>query len=241
MFSRIEPLLPVLARCFAAALLLAAGNSCSGGSSPTAVVDIDPNFGTNDPSVVVALGDSITFGVFDEGVDLCSESYRGTAGFCPRLARLTGKTVINEGACGETSGSGASRVASVLQAWRPGVLLIDYSPNDFYTGSDVVIANLRAMITAARNNHTVPILGTLTPATSTHRGWEPFIEGLNIDIRALCTELSVECADHYQAFVSDPSYIASPDALLSEDGLHPNAAGYEVMARTWRWPLLRVY
>ena len=65
----------------------------------------------------------------------------------------------------------------MLQRWRPGVILIDYSPNDIFNGSDAVIRNLRSMIAAARANKTVPILGTLVPAVGEHAGWELFHRG----------------------------------------------------------------
>jgi lysophospholipase L1-like esterase len=129
----------------------------------------------------------------------------------------------------------------VLRQWRPGVILIDYSPNDIGEGSDAVIQNLRAMIQAARANKTVPILGTLVPAVGMHEGWEFFIQDLNPKILALCSEEGVQCADHYSAFVNDPGFIASPYSLLYEDGLHPNSAGYALMAETWRGPLLHQY
>ena len=225
-----------LALTFALGLTVA---GCSSGSSGPE--DTDPDFGTNDPAVVVGLGDSITFGLFDAGVVTCDEQFRATAGFCPRLARLTSKIVINEGVCGETSQDGAARVAGVLQRWKPGVLLIDYSPNDLFVGTDAVIDNLRLMISAARENKTVPVIGTLVPAVGAHQGWEPFVEGLNARIRALCRQEGIEYADHWQAFTDNPGFASDPYTLLSEDGLHPNAAGYQLMAKTWRWPLLRVY
>ena len=69
----------------------------------------------------------------------------------------------------------------------------------------------------------------------------PFIEDLNPKILALCEEEDVDCADHYKAFVNDPSYIEMPYTLLDSDGLHPNSAGYELMAETWREQLMRQY
>jgi len=226
-----------LIRGGAAVILLAVGGSCSGSS------DSGPDFGTNDPELIVAIGDSITFGFGDTGVEDCSASYRNVGGFCPRLEGLINKTVINDGICGATSGDGAANIQYLLSRRHPGVLLIDYSPNDIYNGADEVIRNLRTMINAAIANKTVPVVGTLTPAASTgpHRGWEPFIESLNSKILLLCEEMKVECADHYDAFVSDSRYAISPYALLTKDGLHPNAAGYDVMAETWRSALKKVY
>jgi len=224
-----------LARLLAATALLALGVGCHHGS------DSSTDFGDNDASVVVGLGDSITFGIYDTGVDSCSESYRSTAGYCPRLEGLSGKTVVNAGKCGEDSSEGLARISKALDRWRPGVILIDYSPNDLFNGVDAVISNLREMIAIARANKTVPILGTLVPAVGEHAGWESFIETLNPKILALCDEEGVPCADHHKAFVNNSSYIETPYALLSEDGLHPNAAGYELMAETWREPLMRQY
>jgi lysophospholipase L1-like esterase len=154
---------------------------------------------------------------------------------------MTGKTVVNEGECGETSGDGVARIGEVLQRLRPAVILIDFSPNDIVVGSDIAIANLREMIAVARINKTVPILGTLVPAVGDHDGWEPFILELNAKILTLCAEEGVECADHHTAFTDDPGFTASPYSLLDEDGLHPNSAGYTLMAETWRGPLMRQF
>jgi lysophospholipase L1-like esterase len=224
-----------LTRGLAAVVLLALGAGCTGGSDSTT------DFGNNDPSVVVAIGDSITFGKHDRGLETCDHEYRNTVGFCPRLQALTGKTVGNEGECGETSYGGLDKIDSVLLRWRPGVVLIDYSPNDLPYGVNATIANLRGMITAARANKTVPVLGTLVPAVGDHAGWEPFIVALNARILVLCDVEGLSCADHYKAFVNDPGFQESPYALLDADGLHPNSAGYDLMAETWRRPLMRQY
>jgi lysophospholipase L1-like esterase len=218
--------------------LVAGGCQHSGGDS--AVEELDPDR-TNDRSVVLALGDSITFGVLDTNVETCSQSNRFNGGFCPPLAALSDKSVINAGVCGEDSFGGVDRVSGLLSRFRPSVILIDYSPNDMEYGADVTISNLRIMIDAAIKNRTVPVIGTLVPAASYHRGWNPYIVDVNSRIRALCVELGLECADHYAAFENDPSFMADPFALLSEDGLHPNHNGYLLMAETWDRSLRRVY
>jgi lysophospholipase L1-like esterase len=216
------------------AVLLTVGSGCSKD-------DQKNDFGDNDTSIVVAIGDSITFGKHDGGLETCDHAYRNLVGFCPRLQGLTGKTVGNEGECGETSYGGLDKIESVLQRWRPSVILIDYSPNDLPYGASATIANLRGMIAAARANKTVPVLGTLVPAVGDHEGWEPYIEDVNARILALCSEEKLSCADHYKAFVNDPGFKESPYALLDEDGLHPNSAGYTLMAETWREPLMSQY
>jgi lysophospholipase L1-like esterase len=226
----------VLAGTIALALTLAVAVSGCSDSLPTGA-----DGGPNDRSIVVALGDSITFGLMDTNVPDCSESNRGAGGFCPPLQALSGKIVVNAGGCGEDSNNGAARIESVLDQWRPGVVLIDYSPNDLTNGRDVAIDNLGRMIDAARANHTIPIVGTLLPAAGEHDGWNLFIVRLNAQIRDLCSEKRLQCADHYAAFQSDPGFVANPDALLSEDGLHPNHRGYALMAATWARSLRQVY
>jgi lysophospholipase L1-like esterase len=220
-------------------LLVAVGGGCS--SDDSSIVDeLDPDR-TNDRSIVVALGDSITFGVMDTNVEDCGQSNRGKGGFGPPLEAISGKTIINAGVCGEDSSGGVDRINGVLRRFRPSVILIDYSPNDLFLGAETNINDLRIMVNAARAHHTVPILGALLPTASYHSGWNPFIVDVNNRIRALCLEQGLECADHYEAFENNSDFIASSFALLSEDGLHPNHSGYLLMADTWAESLRRVY
>lgn len=241
MFSSTRTFFRAFARGIAPILALSvtiAGSGCHGKSSPTGA-DID--FGANNPSVIVALGDSITFGVLDTNVETCSESNRGAGGFCPPLQLLTGKTVMNEGICGEQSNEGVDRINEVLNRWRPGVILLDYGINDLIFGTDVIISDLRIMVAAAQANNTVPVIGTLLPTAGPQVGLNSAVVRTNTQILALCDELRLECADHYTAFMDDSGFQSSPDALLSEDGLHPNHEGYALMAETWARALKRVY
>lgn len=219
--------------------LVVVGSGChSEGTS--AVDELDPDH-SNDRSVILALGDSITFGVLDTNVATCDQSNRDAGGFCPPLAARLDKTVVNAGRCGEDSFGGVERINGLLRRFRPSVILIDFSPNDLAIGAETTINNLRIMVDAARANRTVPIIGTLVPAAGRHGGWNPFIIDVNNKIRALCAEQGLECADHYSAYENDPGYQSSPFALLSEDGLHPNHAGYLLMAETWYRPVRRAY
>lgn len=228
------------ALCGTIALALAIAASGCKKDHSSAVDDLDPE-GLNDPSIVVALGDSITFGVMDMGVETCDDSSRGSIGFTPPLAALSGKTVINAGICGEDSFGGVNRINNILHRFHPSVILIDYSPNDIDSGPRGNVSNLRLMIDAALKNHTVPIIGTLVPSAGEHAGWEVYSEAVNPMILDLCSEMGVECADHHKAFEDDAGFQSSPFALLSEDGLHPNHAGYALMADTWNKRLRRVY
>lgn len=216
--------------------LVVAGSGCSSDSGN------NPDFGNNDPTIIVALGDSITFGLMDTNVTECGGAHRGVGGFGTSLQAITGRSVVNEGVCGEDSSGGVDRAYEVLQRWRPGVMLIDYGANDIIARRAlVVISNLRLMINEARANKTIPVLGTLVPAADPQDWLNPAIVNLNAQILDLCARETLECADHYRAFTNHPGFIESPNALLSDDGLHPNHAGYALMADTWARALKRVY
>lgn len=171
--------------------------------------------GSNNPGVIVCLGDSITEG-----------TPAGGAPFPSRLAAQTGKTVINAGKGGEKSGSGAARARSVLQQHKPAVMTILYGANDVIMdqGNDEVIANLNAIISLCRENQTKPVLATLPPMVMGHSIWNGQVTVLNDMIRELASATGVSLVDLEQEFGSEP-YM-----LLAPDGLHPNDTGNMVIA-----------
>jgi lysophospholipase L1-like esterase len=201
-----------------------------------------PGAGTRaDTPLIVAVGDSITFGIGDTALAGNPAADPSAIGFARRLARIEKTTVLNEGIPGENSFRGRDRVVGVIERWHPDVLLVLYSPNDLRHRIDAVVGNLRFMIHAAKERGVTPVIGTLTPAVRSHRGWEPFIRALNTRIRQLAVEEEIAVADHHAAFRNDPRFRSDKAILLDEDGLHPADEGYEIMARTWSAALRRTF
>lgn len=194
------------------AVMLLAG--CDGGDSGSS-----HDFGDNDENVVVCLGDSITEGY---GVDAGS-SYPN------QLAGLTGKTVHNLGVGGSLSSEGVSRVSSALAKYKPGYLCVLYGANDLIRGAatqETIVNNLRTIVQRAKDNKTVAVVATLTPAYDSHSFIQDSVEAIRPKIKTMAGEEDVSCAELFDAFGSDTS-------LMQSDGLHPNATGLGVVASTF--------
>ena len=176
------------------------------------------DYSDNDPNVWVAFGDSITSGLDGE-----SEPYP------PRLARMTGKTVINEGYSGETAQEGAGRVWNVLNSYNPGRLMVLYGVNDIMRHADYedIIGNLRTIVQAAKANNTRVAIATLLPMYDRHNGiFQGSIEEISWQIRQMAAEEGVQLVDLEPLFGTGEG--------LQIDGLHPNDAGNELIANAFR-------
>ncbi|MCE9616344.1 MAG: hypothetical protein K8T26_18895 [Lentisphaerae bacterium] len=187
--------------------LIVAGIGCepSGGGGGGSSND----FGDNDPNLVVAFGDSITEG----------QGLSGGETYPSQLAAQTGRPVINSGNGGEKSSGGLERVGGVLARYKPGYLLVLYGANDLIFDRDLqdIVANLRGIVQAAKANHTVPIIATLTPTFPYHDFISGGVVALNPLIKQMASEEGVAVADLYGP-LNDVS-------LFQSDGLHPTAAG----------------
>ena len=171
--------------------------------------------GDNDPSLIICVGDSIT-----EGVE-------GRAPYPPLLAAMVGKTTINMGSGGATTAYGASRISSQLSR-KPGYVCILYGANDAIQGLSTAAAkqNLRKIVTACKNAKSIPILATTPPMIKGHDIFNGHAEDINAAIRELAAEEGVRCVDVNRAFDSGEGYLVA-------DGLHPNAAGADLIARSF--------
>lgn len=174
------------------------------------------DFGANSPGVVVAFGDSITRGD-QNGV---------SAPYPSILASLTGRTVVNAGVGGEQSEEGVQRVSSVLSGNNPGYLLILFGANDLLHGQSpsYIVGNIRTIAETARAAQTIPIIATMTPTTGTYEGMTPTIATINSMLRAMAATDDYYIADLGAGLGNSASY-------LLPDGLHPNQAAHDVMAR----------
>ncbi|MGW8193944.1 MAG: SGNH/GDSL hydrolase family protein [Desulforhopalus sp.] len=178
------------------------------------------------PAKVIGFGDSITTG----WPYITSDQNGSTVGgYEPTLnALLNGAgwdvTVLNYGHLGELSVQGDNRIQSVLERQNPDWVLILEGTNDlFWISTDSVMSNLASMANKVRAGGRNVVLATLTPDT---RGGKP-ISQINDRIRAWASAHEVPLADQYAAVAPDWNNVYTTDKL------HPNTAGYQVMAKTW--------
>ncbi len=189
-----------------ASILTLTGCEDDGGSSH--------NFGDNNKNIVVCIGDSITEG-----------------GYPAHLAALLkGKTVLNLGIGGTVSIDGVARINHALTVHKPGYICILYGANDVIHGMnlDAAAENIRFMIQQAKANKTIPIVGTVTPATGNHGYMQGGIDSLNPKIKQVVKQEKAKLADLYAAMSGNP------DLYLLDDGLHMNDAGNSKLAAIFR-------
>jgi lysophospholipase L1-like esterase len=150
-------------------------------------------------------------------------------------ARYTAQplSVTDEGLGGETTAAGLDRLMGVLIRDQPEVLLLLEGVNDLNGGHDAaipgVVSNLRSMIRLARSRGVVVLIGTLLPERpGGFRALAPAsIAPANSQIRPMALAEGAVMVDLF------PVFDGHTDTLLGEDGLHPNDAGYTLMADTF--------
>jgi len=158
-------------------------------------------------AVVLSFGDSLTFGTGAAS----GEDYPSI------LHQLIGRQVINAGVPGEVSGTGLKRLPALLRRYRPALVILCHGGNDILRRQDLqrTRENIQKMIEQARAGGAevmlvgVPQFGLLLTTA-------PFYtdlagqNGIPIDASTLSDILK------------NPS--------LKSDRIHPNAAGYRLLA-----------
>jgi lysophospholipase L1-like esterase len=158
-------------------------------------------------AVVLAFGDSLTFGTGASE----NESYPA------QLAQLTGRRVVREGVPGEVSAVGLKRLPGVLDEHQPQLLLLCHAGNDFLRrlSAAEAAANVRAMVNLAQSRGIqVVLIGTPEP-------------GLTLTPASFYAEIAKELRVPYEGEVLTKIL---RDSALKADQVHPNAAGYRLMA-----------
>lgn len=160
-------------------------------------------------AVVLAFGDSITFGTGASP----GESYPAV------LEGLIGRRVVNAGVPGETTAEGRLRLVSLLDEQRPALLLLCLGGNDFLQRQDEsrTDENLRAMVGLARERGVAVVLIAVPRL------------GFGLRIPKL-----------YGKIARDAGIPLEQEALkeilsaggLKSDPIHPNAAGYRILAQS---------
>lgn len=162
---------------------------------------------------VLAFGDSVTFGY---GV-VPQDSYPTI------LANLSRWNVINAGINGERTDQAKSRISSVLVEHNPKLVIIELGGNDFLQrrNAKAVKEDLRAIIQSVKAHGSIPVL-VAVPALS--------------PVAAITGKPSD--ADLYKELAKEEKINLIPNVFsdilgqenLKQDHVHPNQAGYRVLA-----------
>ncbi len=180
----------------------------------------------------VAFGDSITFGIGDDPA-------RSEKGYPPRLeallqARGQAADVRNEGLPGEGTTEGVTRITNVLQ---PGddVLLLMEGTNDVNRLSvETIQFNLREIARKAANRGVSTVHATIPPRlpSATNDGENHIAGQIAGAVRELAFQEERRLADPFEVFFRlTPDF--TPLIVGGDDKVHPNAAGYDLLAEVF--------
>src|SRR6185369_10843898 len=176
---------------------------------------------------VVFMGDSIT--------DSWDDPKYG--GFFP------GKPYVDRGISGQTTPQMLVRFRPDVIALHPKVVVIlagtnDLSGNTGPTTLEAIQDNLASMAELAKSNSIRVVLASILPVSDyEQRDGKPIVQtvrrppekikALNEWMRSYASKNNLTYLDYYSAMMDEKGFLKDE---LSEDGLHPNAKGYEVMA-----------
>jgi len=181
---------------------------------------------SSDQVRVVFMGDSIT-----EGWGM-----KATATSPARGEFFPGKPYLNRGISGQTTPQMLVRFRQDVIALKPKVVVLLAGTNDIAenTGKmslEETESNIASMSELARANGIRPVLCSVLPSTDFwwHKGLEPAlkIKALNAWIKAYAAKNDLVYVDYYPAMENGEGGLKKE---YSPDGVHPNAAGYGIMA-----------
>ncbi len=159
-------------------------------------------------SVILAFGDSLTFGT----------GAPQKMSYPVQLEDLIGRKVVNAGIAGEISADGASRLPALLDQHQPDLLLLCHGGNDLLRKLDKqqLRDNLQRMFEAA-NQRGIPVVMIAIP--------QPSLLVNDADLyQQLAKANNIPLVENVLAkLLKNPQY--------KSDQIHPNAAGYEVLSK----------
>lgn len=181
----------------------------------------------------IAFGDSITAGYHDDPA-------RARPGYPPRLEALLqqrGKSavVVNAGLNGETTAEGVTRLSSVLASQPGNTLLLMEGTNDINekVSIETTIFNLDRMAKKAEAVGMTVVHASVIPRlpSANYDGDNQVTGRFAISVRDLAATAGRQLADPFEVFFYYTPDVFANDYFGGDDKLHPNAAGYDVLAR----------
>ena len=147
---------------------------------------------------------------------------------------------VNRGIAGQTSGQLLQRIKEDVIDLHPQAVLILVGTNDLARGTPVsaIEANYQMLADLAAFHKIKVLFSSLTPVSDYHKDQDPayertpqrpaaFIVALNGWLQKFCMQRGYGYVDYHAATVDTAGQFQQD---LSDDGLHPNAKGYRLMA-----------
>jgi lysophospholipase L1-like esterase len=151
-----------------------------------------------------------------------------------------GKEYVNRGISGQITGEMLGRMQADVIANRPAAVLILAGTNDIARGVAVesIENNLKMMADLAEKNSIKVVFSSILPTSDHHKDANPrfemtkgrplaVIRELNQYMASLCQKRGFTYLNYYDEMIDSTGQLK---ADLADDGLHPNADGYRVMA-----------
>ena len=138
--------------------------------------------------------------------------------------------VINASIGGDTTESGAARIAQAIETFAPSLIILELGGNDGLRGipADRMRGNLHKIIKTSKDSGAaVVLLGIRIPPNYGQR----YIDDFDRVFRDLADELDVPWIEFFMEGV------ALNDELMQSDGIHPNAAAQSVLLDN-AWPMI---
>ena len=182
------------------------------------------SYGTEAPTVLV-FGDSLSAGHginVDQSWVTLLQSRLADQGYEHR--------VINASIGGDTTESGAARIAQAIETFAPTLIILELGGNDWLRGipPDRMRVNLRKIVKTSKDSGAaVVLLGIRIPPNYGQR----YIEAFDNVFREIAIDLEVPWIEFFMEGV------ALNDELMQSDGIHPNAAAQSILLEN-AWPMI---
>lgn len=167
-----------------------------------------------DPKRVVFMGDSITDG-------------------WPLAEAFPGRPYVNRGISGQTTAQMLVRMYPDVIALQPAAMVLLAGTNDIAANNgpqtlDMIRQNLMAMVELAQVHHINVILCALTPISARQSEHRPAADILKLNgwLKEYAARNKIAYVDYHSAVVDAQGEFRGG---YSDDGLHPNARGYQLM------------
>jgi lysophospholipase L1-like esterase len=183
----------------------------SSAEDQSAVIKAAPQAAARDKAgskMIICFGDSLTYGTgAGAGMDYPSQ-----------LAKMIGQAVVNKGIAGDTTASALRRLNRDVLSANPDIVLITLGGNDLKNGvaEHITFANLKTIVETIQNRGARVIIGGLKfPGRD---------RGFGQGYEALAKQTGATLIPNIFAGIVD-----TPN--LMSDPIHPNNAGYRIIAQ----------